>query len=206
MGTGADAGWTVAGAVTRKAAGPVPRALSAAVLGVVALAAVGCSARPEARPEAKPDPKPSRTAPACPEDGVVIKGLPVDAAMGTRAMGVTLTNCGERPYKVNGYAGVQVLGKDREPLDVKISHGSDVVDDVGPEPITLQPGEHVRAVLMWRNRVTDATRPAVNGAFLALTPAAGGSRPQLVRELIDFGSTGKLGITAWHREGPRPRT
>ncbi len=125
--------------------------------------------------------------------------------MGTRAMGITLTNCGKHPYKVNGYAGVQVLDQDRKPLDVKISHGSDVVDDVGPEPVTLKPGEHVKAVLMWRNRVTDATHPAVNGAFLALTPAAGGSRPQLVRELIDLGSTGKLGVTAWHREGPKPR-
>ncbi|MFB1043460.1 DUF4232 domain-containing protein [Streptomyces chrestomyceticus] len=196
----------MAGAVTRGAAGPVPRTLSAAVLGVVALAAAGCSAGSEARPEAKPDPRPSRTAPACPEDGVVIKGSQVDAAMGTRAMGITLTNCGKHPYKVNGYAGVQVLDQDRKPLDVKISHGSDVVDDVGPEPVTLKPGEHVKAVLMWRNRVTDATRPAVNGAFLALTPAAGGSRPQLVRELIDLGSTGKLGVTAWHREGPKPRT
>ncbi|MEU7160790.1 DUF4232 domain-containing protein [Streptomyces chrestomyceticus] len=196
----------MAGAVTRGAAGPAPWALSAAVLGVVALAAAGCSAGSEARPEAKPDPRPSRTAPACPEDGVVIKGSQVDAAMGTRAMGITLTNCGKHPYKVNGYAGVQVLDQDRKPLDVKISHGSDVVDDVGPEPVTLKPGEHVKAVLMWRNRVTDATRPAVNGAFLALTPAAGGSRPQLVRELIDLGSTGKLGVTAWHREGPKPRT
>ncbi|MEV5594129.1 DUF4232 domain-containing protein [Streptomyces sp. NPDC052496] len=184
------------------------RTVLAVVLGVTVLAAAGCSAgsAPQARSTASPEAKPSRTAPDCPEDGVAIKGSRVDAAMGTRAMGITLTNCGERPYQVNGYAGVQVLDEDRKPLAVKISHGSDIVDDVGPEPLTLQPGEHASAVLMWRNRVTDGTGPAVNGAFLALTPAAGGSRPQLVRELIDLGSTGKLGITAWHRKGPKPRT
>ncbi|OKI07264.1 hypothetical protein A6A06_35685 [Streptomyces sp. CB02923] len=180
------------------------RTVLAAVLGVVAFAGAGCSAGPEEKPAAKP--KPSRTAPACPADGVAVKGLPVDAAMGTRAMGITLTNCGNRPYKVNGYAGVQVLDEDRKPLAVKISHGSDIVDDRGPEPLTLKPGEHARAVLMWRNRVTSATDPAVNGAFLALTPAEGGGRPQTVRELIDLGTTGKLGITAWHREDPKPRT
>ncbi|MFH8349062.1 DUF4232 domain-containing protein [Streptomyces sp. NPDC018045] len=182
------------------------RTLLAAVLGVAAFAGTGCAAgaEPEAQvPPAKP--APSRTAPACPEDGVVIKGSRVDAAMGTRAMGITLTNCGKRPYQVNGYAGVRVLDEDRKPLDVQVDHGSDVVDDVGPETVTLRPGEHVRAVLMWRNRVTDVTGPAVNGAFLALTPAEGGGRPQLVRELIDLGTTGELGITAWHREGPKPK-
>ncbi|KAA6214760.1 DUF4232 domain-containing protein [Streptomyces albofaciens JCM 4342] len=179
----------------------------AAALAVTALAAAGCSSasEPKGRSEPKPTAKPSRTAPACPEDGVVIKGLPVDAAMGTRAMGITLTNCGTRPYKVNGYPGVRVLDERRKPLDVRIAHGSDIVDDVGPEPLTLQPGEHARAVLMWRNRVTDVTGNAVNGAYLALTPADGGGRPQTVRELIDLGSTGKLGVTAWHREGPKPR-
>ncbi|MFD7662807.1 DUF4232 domain-containing protein [Streptomyces sp. NPDC059788] len=195
------------GTVTGRAGGPAPRTALAAALGFVALAAVGCSAGPEPKAqEAKPTPKPSATAPACPEDGVVIKGLPVNAAMGTRAMGITLTNCGTRPYKVNGYAGVRVLDESRKPLDVKISHGSDIVDDIGPEPLTLKPGEQARAVLMWRNRVTDVTGSAVNGAFLSLTPAEGGGRPQVVRELIDLGSTGKLGVTAWHREGPKPRT
>ncbi|MFH8748526.1 DUF4232 domain-containing protein [Streptomyces rimosus] len=189
-------------------------ALAAALaLAVTALAAAGCSSAsepkaqsaPKAQSEPKPTAKPSRTAPACPEDGVVIKGLPVNAAMGTRAMGITLTNCGTSPYKINGYPGVRVLDEHRKPLDVKIAHGSDIVDDVGPEPLTLKPGEHATAVLMWRNRVTDVTGGAVNGAYLALTPAEDGGRPQTVRELVDLGSTGKLGVTAWHREGPKPR-
>ncbi|MFH8407992.1 DUF4232 domain-containing protein [Streptomyces sp. NPDC018019] len=188
-----------------RAAGPVTRTAPAAVLAAVALVGAGCSAAPGTTAQPEPKPTPSRTAPACPEDGVVIKGSRVDAAMGTRAMGITLTNCGTHPYRLDGYPGVRVLDEHRKPLDVKIGHGSDIVDDVGPEPLTLKPGEHARAVLMWRNRVTDVTGPAVNGAFLALTPAEGGGRPQTVRELIDLGSTGKLGVTAWHREGPKPR-
>ncbi|CAM5397660.1 MULTISPECIES: DUF4232 domain-containing protein [Streptomyces] len=183
------------------------RTALAAALAVTALAVAGCSSasEPKAQSEPKPTAKSSRTAPTCPEDGVVIKGLPVNAAMGTRAMGITLTNCGTLPYKINGYPGVRVLDEHRKPLDVKIAHGSDIVDDVGPEPLTLEPGEHATAVLMWRNRVTDVTGGAVNGAYLALTPAEDGGRPQTVRELVDLGSTGKLGVTAWHREGPKPR-
>ncbi|MEU2793094.1 DUF4232 domain-containing protein [Streptomyces sp. NPDC007100] len=185
---------------------PAVRNALAAVLAAAALATAGCSAEPAPKPRTAPEAKPSASAPACPESGVVIKGSQVDAAMGTRAMNITLTNCGTRPYEVNGYAGIRVLDEQRKPLDVKISHGSDVVDDVGPEPLTLKPGERAVAVLMWRNLVTDATVPATNGAFLDITPAEGGGGPQTVREHVDLGTTGKLGVTAWHRERPRTRT
>ncbi|PKT68320.1 hypothetical protein CW362_35760, partial [Streptomyces populi] len=55
-------------------------------------------------------PEPSRTAPTrpgpCPPSGLRLEAGPVDAAMGLRGMTLTLTDCGERPYEVNGRPAV----------------------------------------------------------------------------------------------------
>lgn len=42
-------------------------------------------------------------------------------AMMSRAVALTLTNCGSKPYRVDGYPSVQALGEDGERLPVKVN-------------------------------------------------------------------------------------
>src|SRR5690349_15614194 len=88
-------------------------------LTVVLLA--GCGTTPAtsdvARPgvtDAAPTPTPSASpppeaGPQCLEPGVELTVGEVDAAMGLRAVGITLRNCGTGTYTVNGYPVVDVL-------------------------------------------------------------------------------------------------
>ncbi|MFB7666644.1 DUF4232 domain-containing protein [Kitasatospora sp. NPDC056138] len=141
------------------------------------------------------------TAEPCPASGVVLRAGEPDAAMGLRAMTVELTNCGTRPYALNGYPTVRVLDDRREPFDIAVSHGASaiaVIDrfDAGPTPLTLKPGERAVFGLTWRNTVTDVNSAPVNGSYLEITPRPG-DRAQSIAILIDLGTTGKLGISAW---------
>ncbi|MEU1789910.1 DUF4232 domain-containing protein [Streptomyces sparsogenes] len=142
------------------------------------------------------------TPPTCPESGVYVQGEEPSAAMGLRVMSLKLTNCGKRPYTVKGYPTVRVLDGDGKPLDIRVAHGSAGIAtlddfDAAPREVTLRPGQTAVAGLAWRNTVTDATNPAVNGEALDVAPAEGSPR-QTVTELIDLGNTGKLGVSPWH--------
>ncbi|MFF3752281.1 DUF4232 domain-containing protein [Streptomyces sp. NPDC002018] len=148
---------------------------------------------------------PSAEPAGCPPSGVSVRPGPVDAAMGHRAVVITLENCGERPLRVNGYPEVGVLDADREPLTVKLTHGHAYTDagrDQGPRPYTLERGDTVQSVLHWNNRITD-TRPAGSGAYVVIAPAEG-ARRNTVPLLLDIGTSGELDVTAWAR-GPAPR-
>lgn len=140
---------------------------------------------------------------ACPSSGVRMLPDLVEAAMGLRAMGVTLTNCGTKPYTVNGYPSIEVLGEDREPhADVRVLRGpQDIttgVPDPGPHAVTLKPGESARTSLVWRNTVTEEDVPAVNAPHLRIAPLAGRPAEVLTPDGgIDLGNTGRLGTTAW---------
>jgi hypothetical protein len=146
-------------------------------------------------------PTPALT-PAC-RGGVLITAGPVDAAMGLRALGIELRNCGTVPYRVEGFPVVRVLDGGRQPLDVAVSNGSEPVSaadsyDVPPRPVLLQPGETAQAGVLWRNTVTDSTRPATTGTYLQVAPAVG-EPVQLVAPEggIDIGTTGRLAVNAW---------
>ncbi|MWA14680.1 DUF4232 domain-containing protein [Streptomyces sp. BA2] len=150
-----------------------------------------------------PDPVPDVPSPSCPASGVRIEAGMVDAAMGLRAMTVTLINCGKDTYRLNGYPKLRVLDEHREPLDVQILEGPEPVttmDDPGPRPVPLKRGEAAHTVLVWRNTVTDTTTTAVSGTYLKVTPAPG-TRPGTVtpQGRIDLGNTGRIGTTAWQR-------
>ncbi|MET7621651.1 DUF4232 domain-containing protein [Streptomyces sp. NPDC005408] len=152
----------------------------------------------DARPGPTPTPMPSPTpTPAvCPASGVVITNGEVNAAMGRRAMVITLRNCGKRTYHVNGYPQVGALGKDREPLKLKITHGEADAGRVrGPEPITLAPGKSAVSVLNWTNRVTSFDPPKP-GAYLVIAPAAGEEK-QTLPFYLDMGTAAELDTTAW---------
>ncbi|MFD9130910.1 DUF4232 domain-containing protein [Streptomyces bottropensis] len=156
-------------------------------------------------PEEPRDPEPTGTPAACPPSGVRMTPGPVEAATGLRAMGVTLTNCGTEPYTLQGYPAIQVLDEHGEPYgDIRVLRGSrhitTGVPDLGPHPVTLEPGESARTELVWRNTVTEADVPAVHAPTLSIAPRPG--RPAEVVDPegdIDLGTTGRLGTTAWAR-------
>ncbi|WP_232789844.1 DUF4232 domain-containing protein [Streptomyces jeddahensis] len=135
---------------------------------------------------------------ACPASGVRIWAGPVNAAMGLRAQTVTLTNCGEQPFLLNGYPSVRVLDENGTVMDgVKTVQGTDSIpmappDAPEPAPLTLDPGESAQTNLVWR-------MGAGTGMFLRIAPAAGDD-PATVRltEHLDIGPEGELGTTAWH--------
>lgn len=167
-----------------------------------------CTAVPELpAPPSSPEPT---VATACPESGVRVAAGPSEAATGLRVLGLRLTNCGERPYDLDGYPLLRVLDTDGEPLKVEVARGSAGIAtvegfDAPPEPLTLWPGETAETQLMWRNTVTGNGAPQV-GESLSIAPAegrpwqpveAGGQYPDGLH--IDVGSTGTLGVRAWHR-------
>jgi hypothetical protein len=198
--------------------------LALAALAVVLLA--GCappspgedgygSGRPPlpVEPSASPGP-PSRSATSrpvapCPPEGVLLAAGTTDAAMGLRALGVTLTNCGQKAYRVNGYPAVQALGKDRRTLDVKVLHGTTEIAgpippwNGPPEALTVAPGQQVSCVVVWRNTYNDIRRPPVSAPFLRVAAAPGRpSRLVTPDDPLDLGSTGRLGVSPWRRSEP----
>ncbi|MEU3737550.1 DUF4232 domain-containing protein [Streptomyces sp. NPDC032198] len=148
---------------------------------------------------------PEAASPACPASGVRIEGGVVSAAMGLRAMSVTLTNCGKDTYRLKGYPKLRVLDEHREPLDVQILEGTEPImtrdDDPGAHhSVSLKRGQQAYTVLAWRNTVTDTTTTAVSGTYLKVTPAPGTSPATVTPEgRIDLGNTGRIGTTAWQR-------
>ncbi|GAA5202268.1 hypothetical protein GCM10023322_83880 [Rugosimonospora acidiphila] len=151
---------------------------------------------------------PTATATDCPGSGLAVTAGVPDAAMGLRALAIDLTNCGSRPYTVNGYPTVRVLDDGRKPLDVRTSHGaSAITTDNGitasPAPVTLAPGQRATATLVWRNLVTDATVVATRGTYLEIVPAPGEPAQTVApHDGIDLGNTGMLGVGAWAAARP----
>ncbi|WP_405619337.1 DUF4232 domain-containing protein [Streptomyces sp. NBC_01511] len=166
------------------------------------------SARPPsvAPPSPPPSPLPSPSSPAettpsgCPPSGldVVIGGE--DAAMGHRVVTVKLWNCGDKPYRVKGYPGLELLDEAREPVDVKISHENDYSftgrREDRPRQLTLAPNATANAVLHWNNRVTSFDGAPTPGAHILVTPAPG-EEPVSLPLPIDLGTDGTLDVTSW---------
>ncbi|GAA2493538.1 hypothetical protein GCM10010406_32020 [Streptomyces thermolineatus] len=149
------------------------------------LTALGLLASCTNAPPPKPSPAPSRTSPsasACPESGLIVREGQIEAVMGLRVLTVELHNCGTRPRTVHGLSSVATLDE----------------VDTAPEPVRLEPGEKAVARLAWKNRVTDATVPATDGSYLDIAPVEGEDR-QTVEILVDLGTTGRLGTSAWGR-------
>jgi hypothetical protein len=163
---------------------------------------------PNASVPVSPSPEPV----VCPPSGVRLELGETDAAMGLRALGVYLINCGRKTYRVNGYPAVRTLDKQRKPLHVRVLNG--VVEIAGsipdwsgaPRPIVLKPGERAAAVVVWRNTYDNISHPPVDAPYLEVAPVAG--RPAQVLAAdggIDLGSTGRLGVSPW-RPSPTAAT
>ncbi|MBP1785948.1 MULTISPECIES: DUF4232 domain-containing protein [unclassified Micromonospora] len=183
-------------------------------IGLLAGAALlaGCTPAPapvDGPPSAPPRPG-AEPAATCSPEGIRITGLGVSAAMGLRAMGLDLVNCGDRPYELRGYPAVALRDADGDAITVRIIPGAAPITagfDHPPTRIVLAPGERAGAALIWRNLVTDPTVVATAGAELDVAPSTG--RPANPVELdgpIDLGNTGRLGVSAWKRRDADPAT
>ncbi|MDG4806508.1 DUF4232 domain-containing protein [Micromonospora sp. WMMD1120] len=162
-------------------------------------------------PTYPPPPPPSATTsvdpPAeCPVTGVRVRSTGSDAAMGLRALGLELVNCGDRPYQLNGYPVPHVFDEQREPILLRVVNGAKEITsgfDQPPRPVTLAPGERATAVVLWRNLVTDSTVVATTGEFLTVAPAAGRPADEVDPDgPIDLGNTGRIGVSAWKKADP----
>ncbi|WP_349372166.1 DUF4232 domain-containing protein, partial [Streptomyces sp. G-G2] len=155
-------------------------------------------------PGTTPGTAPGASGDPCPESGVRLSEDPGDAAMGLRAGGLTLVNCGTRPYPLDGYPEIQVLGKDVRPVRVSVVHGADGITtgvptvDAPPRPLVLRPGDSARVPLLWRNLVTEVDVPAVEGWYVDVTARPGAAPVRLrLTQSLDLGNTGKLAIGPW---------
>src|SRR3954468_9382121 len=130
--------------------------------GTALLAACSGPAPAAARLPATPTESPTSTAStavACPEAGIGITAGEVDTALGLRALGIILVNCGTRDYTASGYPAVRVLDADRKPLEVPVGNGSMPISapdsyDVKPVPgdaATRRPGDGAGAVAQHRD-------------------------------------------------------
>jgi hypothetical protein len=143
---------------------------------------------------------------ACPASGVRIRSTGGDAAMGLRALGLELVNCGDRPYQLNGYPILHVFDEQREPIMLRVVNGAGEITsgfDQPARPVDLAPAERATAVVLWRNLVTDSTVVATNGEFLTVAPAAGQPAEEVDPDgPIDLGNTGRIGVSAWKKADP----
>ncbi|MEU4619680.1 DUF4232 domain-containing protein [Actinoplanes sp. NPDC023801] len=144
-----------------------------------------------ARPGTVPEPGTGRSSPP----------LPVtSAAMGLRATGLHLRNCGRKPLTVEGYPALELLDEDRKRLDVRVVQGVREVAridhwEVEPRRETVEPGESLVSVLVWRNLTTDGAT-IVTGEFLSVAPS-GGLPGHTLALHVDAGNTGKVAVAPW---------
>ncbi|MFJ8588477.1 DUF4232 domain-containing protein [Streptomyces sp. NPDC093595] len=137
----------------------------------------------------------------CPGSGVRVMTGPVSAAMGVRGMGVFLLNCGTEPFGVSGHPVLEVLGEEREELDVAVRPGAGTDGGARRAAFVLRPGERAEASVIWRNTVTRTDVAATSGAYLRVTPAPGVAAQTVAPEdgPLDLGNTGAVEVTPWAR-------
>ncbi|MDJ1641464.1 DUF4232 domain-containing protein [Streptomyces pakalii] len=135
----------------------------------------------------------------CPSSGVVVDMGPVETGMMHRAVVLTLTNCGRKPYAVDGYPWAQALGEDGNPLPVKVNEdGSYFGSDPGPKKLLLDPGLTVKSILAWVS--TPEGGDLIEGDALAISAAPGLPVRVFPLEGHDIRLMDELNTTAWRTE------
>ncbi|MEU6391625.1 DUF4232 domain-containing protein [Streptomyces sp. NPDC046939] len=141
----------------------------------------------------------------CPDSGMRITAGDANAAMGLRALTVTLTNCGRATFDLYGYPRLKLLDADGTPVErVQVLEGTSAITagvrDDTPRRITVRPGEAASTSWVWRNTYDDTTHPPVTVARVVVDPALGrGTQAVTPDPPLDLGSTGRLGTTAWRK-------
>lgn len=142
---------------------------------------------------------------SCPPSGVSVYVDKGDAAMGLRAVGLHLRNCGTQTYRLNGYPQLQILDEGHKPVSsVKVLHGGSAITsssgaDGVPQPLALKPGESAYADLIWRNTYEAGAGDPVNAPYVRVW-AKPGAAPMTVIPELDLGSTGRLGVGPWKKD------
>ncbi|WP_327371913.1 DUF4232 domain-containing protein [Streptomyces sp. NBC_01217] len=151
-------------------------------------------------PPSAQGPGPTPTARAgCPSSGVVVDMGEVQAALGHRAVGLTLTNCGDKPYRVDGYPSVRALDDAGDPLAVPVNPGSSYMgSDPGPEEVMLKPGEAVQSLLAWVSTPTGGD--LIEGDALEVAPAPGLEARTFPLKGSDVRLLDELNMTAWRTQ------
>ena len=133
-----------------------------------------------------------------------------NAAMGIRAAGLSLINCGHRTYRVKGYPLIRLLDEDGDTVDARVlTEVGGIVGalkhlDVPPQPVVLQPGDTATSVVVWRNKYDDIRNPPVEVASLDVAPQQGLPRQEVQPPgPLDLGNTGRIGVSPW---APRTTT
>ncbi|MFE7138824.1 DUF4232 domain-containing protein [Streptomyces sp. NPDC057644] len=135
----------------------------------------------------------------CPASGVVVDMGPVETGMMHRAVVLTLTNCGRKPYAVDGYPWVRALGEDGRPLPVEVNEdGSYFGSDPGPKKLLLDPGLTVKSILAWVS--TPEGGDLIEGDALAISAAPGLPTRVFPLEGHDIRLMDELNTTAWRTE------
>ncbi|MFI8004250.1 DUF4232 domain-containing protein [Streptomyces sp. NPDC086010] len=164
-------------------------------------AGAGAAPRPGVSPDvpAQAGRKPGMPAGGCPASGAVVDMGPVETAMFHRAVVLTLTNCGDRPYRVHGYPSVRVLDGHGERLPVPVNPGGSMFgNDEGPEEITLRPGGSARSTLAWVSTKEGGDLIEADALELSAAPDTGARVHRL--EGHDVRLMDELNTTAWRRE------
>ncbi|MFI8369926.1 DUF4232 domain-containing protein [Streptomyces sp. NPDC085466] len=136
----------------------------------------------------------------CPPSGVRVYTDEGDAAMGLRAVGLHLENCGTGSLRLDGYPAVQPLDENHRALPaVRVLQGGQAIAtgtgaDGPARPFTLRPGERAHEGLVWRN-TTEAGDP-VSAPYVRVRWQPGASPVMVVPEL-DLGTTGRLAVGPW---------
>ncbi|MET9476649.1 DUF4232 domain-containing protein [Streptomyces sp. NPDC002917] len=161
------------------------------------------SAPPATGDVPSPAPPPSAAARAdCPSSGLVVDMGEVQAALGHRAVGLTLTNCGSKPYRVDGYPSVRVLDDEGEPLPVKVNPGSSYMGtDPGPKEVMLKPGQTLHSLLAWVSTTTGGD--LIEGDALEIAPAPGLEARTFPLKGSDVRLLDELNMTAWRTVSPQ---
>lgn len=153
------------------------------------------------RPIAPATPTPAPSATGCPASGLVVDMGPVEAALGHRAVGLTLTNCGSKPARVDGYPSVQAVDEKGDELPVKVNPGSSYFgNDKGPEEVMLAPGKTMRSLLVWVSTPTGGD--LIEGDALEIAPAPGLEARSFPLEGSDVRLLDEFNMTGWRTSQP----
>ncbi|MFE3516528.1 DUF4232 domain-containing protein [Streptomyces sp. NPDC059166] len=132
----------------------------------------------------------------CPAAGVAVDMGPVQTAMFARAVTLTLTNCGKKPYRVHGYPSVRALGEDGERIPVPVNAGGSMFgNDEGPREIQLKPGASVTSTLAWVS--TKEGGDLIEGDALEISAAPDTGARIFPLEGHDIRLMDELNTTAW---------
>uniref|UniRef100_UPI003C7A673B DUF4232 domain-containing protein n=1 Tax=Streptomyces sp. rh45 TaxID=3028726 RepID=UPI003C7A673B len=159
--------------------------------------APGAGATTDAPAQGAPSPSPS--AGDCPASGAVVDMGPVQTAMFHRAVTLTLTNCGKRPYRVHGYPSVRALGEDGGRIPVPVNPGGSMFgNDEGPEEVVLRPGGTVTSTLAWVS--TKEGGDLIEGDALEIAAAPDAGARIFPLEEHDVRLMDELNTTAWRED------